>query len=47
MLQHKINFDTIELESPIEGVKYKKYRYNNKQMRLIGSVIFFADASIM
>ncbi|KPQ45348.1 MAG: hypothetical protein MPEBLZ_00071, partial [Candidatus Methanoperedens nitroreducens] len=35
MLQHKINFDTIELESPIEGVKYKKYRYNNKQMRLI------------
>ena len=35
MLQHKVNFDDIEWESPIEGVKYKKYKYNNKQMRLI------------
>lgn len=34
MLQHKINFDNIEWESPIEGVKYKKYIHNKKQMRL-------------
>lgn len=35
MLQYKINFNNIEWESPIEGVKCKKYNYNNKQMRLI------------
>jgi quercetin dioxygenase-like cupin family protein len=35
MLQHKINFDNIEWEHPIKGVKYKKYIHNNKQMRLI------------
>lgn len=35
MLQYKINFNNIEWEFPIEGVKYKKYNYNNKQMRLI------------
>jgi len=35
MLQHKINVENIEWESPIEGVKYKKYTYSNKQMRLI------------
>jgi hypothetical protein len=35
MLQHKINFDNIEWEYPIKGVKYKKYIHNNKQMRLI------------
>jgi len=35
MLQYKIKFDDIEWESPIEGVRYKKYTYNNKQVRLI------------
>ena len=35
MLQHKIRFDDIEWESPIEGVRYKKYIYNNKQVRLV------------
>jgi len=34
MLQHKINL-IIWIGISIEGVKYKKYKYNNKQMRLI------------
>jgi quercetin dioxygenase-like cupin family protein len=35
MLQYKIKFDEIEWESPIEGVRYKKYVYINKQVRLV------------
>ena len=35
MLRYKIKFDDIEWESQIEGVRYKKYIYNNKQVRLV------------
>ncbi len=35
MLQYKVKFDNIEWESPIAGVRYKKYIYNNKQVRLV------------
>ena len=35
MLQYKIKFDEIEWESPIEGMRFKKYIYNNKQVRLV------------
>ena len=35
MLQYKINFDDIEWDSPIEGVRCKTYRYANKQMRFV------------
>ena len=35
MLQYKIDFNNIEWESPIEGVRYKKYIHDNKQIRLI------------
>ena len=35
MLNYKINFNQIEWESPIEGVKCKAYTYDNKRIRLI------------
>ncbi len=35
MLQYRINFNDIEWESPMEGVKCKTYNYGNKQIRLI------------
>ena len=35
MLQYKIKFDDIEWESPVEGVRYKKYIHENKQVRLV------------
>ncbi len=35
MPQYKINFNNINWESPIEGVKSKTYKNGNKQIRLI------------
>jgi hypothetical protein len=35
MLQYKVEFNKIEWEFPIDGVKCKKYSYENKQIRLI------------
>lgn len=35
MLNYKINFNQIEWESPIEGIKCKAYNYGNKRIRLI------------
>ncbi|MCH8325879.1 MAG: cupin domain-containing protein [Bacteroidetes bacterium] len=35
MPQHKINFNSIDWETPIQGVKSKTYNYASKQIRLI------------
>lgn len=35
MLNYKIDFNQIEWEYPIEGVKCKAYNYGNKRIRLI------------
>ena len=35
MIKHKINFNNIDWETPIQGVKSKTYKYANKQIRLI------------
>jgi len=35
MLQYKVDFDKLEWERPIEGVKCKMTKYDNKQLRLI------------
>lgn len=35
MLNYKIDFNQIEWESPIKGVKCKAYNYGNKRIRLI------------
>ncbi len=35
MLQHKIDFDNIDWESPVAGVKCKTYKHNDKQIRLV------------
>ncbi|HED36833.1 MAG TPA: cupin domain-containing protein [Ignavibacteria bacterium] len=35
MLKHKINFNSINWETPIKGVKSKTYNYGDKQIRLI------------
>ena len=35
MLQHKINFEELNWEEPIKGVKHKIYKYGNKQLRLV------------
>ena len=35
MLQYKVNFEGINWEDPIEGVKCKIFKYGNKQLRLV------------
>lgn len=35
MIKYKINFNNINWETPIKGVKNKTYEYDNKQIRLI------------
>lgn len=35
MFQYKINFEELNWEEPIQGVKCKIYKYGNKQLRLI------------
>lgn len=35
MLQYKVDFDKLEWEQPIEGVKCKMIKYGDKQLRLI------------
>ena len=35
MLRYKFNFDKLEWETPIEGVRSKIYKYGNKQLRLV------------
>lgn len=35
MLQYKIDFEHIEWESPIQGVRCKTHRHGNKQIRLV------------
>jgi len=35
MLQYKVVFDDLAWEQPMEGLRYKVYRHNNKQLRLI------------
>ena len=35
MLEHKINFNNIDWEIPIKGVKSKIYKYGDKQLRLV------------
>ncbi len=35
MLQYKIDFDEVEWEQPMDGVKCKIIRYGSKQIRLI------------
>ncbi len=35
MLQYKVDFDQLEWETPIEGVRCKIAKYGNKQLRLI------------
>lgn len=35
MSDYKINFDSLELESPLKGVKFKRYISGKKQFRFI------------
>ena len=35
MLQYKVDFNKLEWEQPLEGVKQKIIRYGSKQLRLI------------
>jgi len=35
MEQHKIIFDTLDWESLLPGVRYKRYNSDNKQIRLV------------
>ena len=35
MPEHKIDFNAIEWESPLKGVKFKKYISGNKQVRFV------------
>jgi len=35
MLQYKVVFDDLPWEQSMEGLRYKIYKYNNKQLRLI------------
>jgi len=35
MLNHIINFNNIDWESPIKSVKSKSYKYGSKQLRLV------------
>lgn len=35
MLQYKINFEDLNWENPIKGVKSKTYKYEGKQLRLV------------
>jgi quercetin dioxygenase-like cupin family protein len=35
MLQYKVNFDKLDWEAPLEGVKSKIYKHKDKQIRLI------------
>jgi len=35
MLQYKVNFDKLDWETPIEGVRCKIYKHGNTQLRLV------------
>ena len=35
MLQYKVNFDDLDWEDPLEGIKCKIYKYKDRQLRLI------------
>jgi hypothetical protein len=35
MLENNVNFNLLKWESPCKGLKYKKYFYKNKQVRLV------------
>ena len=35
MLQYQVNFDKLDWEEPLEGIKCKIYKYEDKQLRLI------------
>ena len=35
MIQHKVNFDKLDWETPIEGVRCKIYKHGNRQLRLV------------
>ena len=35
MLQYKVNFDALEWESPVEGIKFKAYSHGGTQLRLV------------
>ena len=35
MLQYNVNFDDLDWEKPLEGVKCKIYKYGDKQLRLV------------
>ena len=32
---YRINFDSLEWETPLRGVRYRKYEFGNKQVRLV------------
>jgi len=35
MLKYKIDFDSIEWESPMKGVRFKRHAFGNRQVRLV------------
>jgi hypothetical protein len=35
MLQYKVNFNDLDWEEPLEGVKCKIFKYKDKQLRLV------------
>lgn len=35
MLQYKVNFDGLNWEQPLQGVKCKTYKHGEKQLRLV------------